>query len=55
MTFKEEKSWFNDVLKAIRKKEKVMIVAEIDGVIVGSCEVTRDIFDVSRHVGTLSI
>jgi RimJ/RimL family protein N-acetyltransferase len=55
VTFKEEKEWLVNVLKSIRKKERIMIVVEVDGVVVGSCEVIKDTYDVSRHVGTLGI
>jgi len=55
VTLREEKRWLADALSSIRKKEKIMIIAEVDGVLVGSCEVTQDSYDVSRHVGTLGI
>ncbi len=55
MSLKQEKIWLNSTLESIKKREKVMIIAELDGVCVGSCEITRDSFDVSRHVGTLGI
>jgi hypothetical protein len=31
VTLKEEKAWLDSVLRSIRKKEKVMIVVEVDG------------------------
>lgn len=55
VTYKEEKAWLSDILKSIRKKESVVVVAELNGSYVGSCQVIRDSFDVSRHVGTLGI
>lgn len=55
VTMKQEEMWLKNTLELIKKKEKIMIVAEIDGVCVGSCEITRDPYDVSRHVGTLGI
>ena len=55
MTLSKEKAWLDQTLELIRKKEKIMIVAELDGVCVGSCEITKDQYDVSRHVGTLGI
>jgi RimJ/RimL family protein N-acetyltransferase len=55
VTSSEEKKWLADALSSIRKKEKIMITVEVDGIIVGSCEVTQDSYDVSRHVGTLGI
>jgi RimJ/RimL family protein N-acetyltransferase len=55
VNYKQEKIWLTDVLKSIRKNESIMIVAQVDGDVVGSCQVTRDIFDVSRHVGTLGV
>ena len=55
VTLKEEKVWLKKSLELIRKKNKVLLVAELDGIIVGSCEITRDTYDVSQHVGTLGI
>lgn len=55
VTIKEEKLWLRNSLMSIKNKEKVIIIAEMGGVCVGSCEVARDNYDVSRHVGTLGI
>lgn len=55
VTLGEEKRWLANTLKSIRKKEKIMIIVEADGILVGSCEVTQDSYDVSRHVGTLGV
>lgn len=55
VTYKEEKAWLANLLKSIRRKEAVMVVAEIDGVYAGGCQVIRDNFDVSRHVGMLGV
>lgn len=55
MTLKQEKIWLDSTISSIKKKEKIMIIAELDGICVGSCEITRDQYDVSRHVGTLGI
>jgi RimJ/RimL family protein N-acetyltransferase len=55
VTLREEKKWLADALSSIRKKEKIMIIVKVGGVLVGSCEVTQDSYDVSRHVGTLGI
>lgn len=55
VTFQEERAWLEDTIKSIKEKNKVILIAEIDGKIVGSCEITRDPYDVSRHVGTLGI
>ncbi|RJQ25799.1 N-acetyltransferase [Candidatus Parcubacteria bacterium] len=55
VTPREEKKWLANALSSIRKKEKIMIIVEVNGIIVGSCEVTQDSYDVSRHVGTLGI
>ena len=51
----EEKKWLMQVMDAIKRKEKVMLLAEMDGKVIGGCEVSRDSFDVSRHVGTLGV
>lgn len=55
MSLKQEKIWLDSTLQSIKKREKIVIIGELDGVCVGSCEITRDTFDVSRHVGTLGI
>ncbi len=55
VTLRQEKRWLADTLRSIRKKEKIMIVAEVDGALVGSCEVAKDTYDVSRHVGMLGV
>lgn len=55
VSYKQEKIWLSNVLKSIRKNETIMVVVEMDGVVVGSCQITKDPFDVSRHVGTLGV
>lgn len=55
-TRKKEKKWLEDQLKAIRKKNLVMVVAEIDGKIVGNCEIRRRaVYRRVRHIGTVGI
>lgn len=55
VTIQEEKLWLKNSITSIKNKEKIIILAEMDGICVGSCEVTKDTYDVSRHVGTLGI
>lgn len=55
VTLEQEKAWLADVIRSIHAKNKIMILAELDDKIVGSCEITRDPYDVSRHVGTLGV
>jgi len=55
VTLFQERAWLKNTIKSIQNKEKLMILAEMDGKIIGSCEITRDPYDVSRHVGTLGI
>jgi len=55
VTLSQERAWLKNTIKSIQNKEKLMILAEMDGKIIGSCEITRDPYDVSRHVGTLGI
>lgn len=55
VTIQQEKAWLVNAIRSIRAKTKVILVAEIDGMVVGSCEITQDPYDVSRHVGTLGI
>jgi RimJ/RimL family protein N-acetyltransferase len=55
-TRNKEKKWLEDQLKAIRKKNLVMIVAEVDGKIVGNCEIRRRAaYKRVRHIGTFGI
>lgn len=55
VTIQQEKAWLDDAIKSIKEKNKVIIIAEMDGKIIGSCDITRDPYDVSRHVGTLGV
>lgn len=55
VTIQQERRWLVDSLKSIQDKNKIIILAELDGKLVGSCEITRDNYDVSKHVGTLGI
>lgn len=55
VTIQEERRWLKNSITAIKNKEKIIVLAEMDGVCVGSCEITKDPYDVSRHVGTLGI
>lgn len=55
VTIQEEKFWLKNSITSIKNKEKIIILAEMDGICVGSCEITKDSYDVSRHVGTLGI
>jgi RimJ/RimL family protein N-acetyltransferase len=55
VTVQEERHWLKNSITSIKNKEKIIILAELDGVCVGSCEITRDTYDVSRHVGTLGV
>lgn len=55
VTIQEEKLWLKDSITSIKNKEKIIILAEMDNVCVGSCEITKDTYDVSRHVGILGI
>ena len=55
VTISEEKLWLKNSIKSIKAKEKIIILAELDGICVGSCEIVKDPYDVSRHVGTLGI
>jgi RimJ/RimL family protein N-acetyltransferase len=41
LTLKQEEAWLKERLDEIRKKKTVMLVAEVDGKIVGNCHVSR--------------
>ena len=55
VTLRKEREWLSESLQSIRKKCKILILAELEGKIVGSCEISRDKYEVSQHVGTLGI
>ena len=41
VTLKQEEAWLKARLEEIRKRSVVMLVAEVDGRIVGNCHVSR--------------
>ncbi len=51
---KEEKKWLREVLKKIKEKKAVMLVAEVNGKVVGNCSINKGKYSKS-HVGTLGI
>ena len=53
-TLQEEAVWFASVYKSILDKERIMLVAEVDGKVVGACEVSRG-GSQQGHVGILGI
>lgn len=55
-TMKEERKWFQSVTKRIKQGNLVMVVAEVDGRVVGWCEVSREHPKTPRaHRGELGI
>lgn len=55
-TMKEERKWFEGVMKRIRKGDTVMAVAEADGRAIGWCEVSRELPKTAiNHRATLGI
>ena len=44
ITPKKEKEWVRNLIKGIRKGEKISIVAEVNGEVVGHCLVTKKSF-----------
>jgi len=53
-SLKEEKRWVEDVLKGMRKGKKVVIVAELDGKIIGNFIIHQST-ERSPHVGEFGI
>jgi RimJ/RimL family protein N-acetyltransferase len=54
-TIREQKDRIAEYLALEKRKEGIMLLAETDGVCVGFCEILRDHYDVSRHVGMLAV
>lgn len=48
-TLKEERNWLKNCLKEIKKKAKVMVFAEVDGKVMGSCDVNRNMQPKLNH------
>lgn len=54
-TLKEQKKRIVQSMALQKRRELILLLAEIDGRCVGFCEILRDHYDVSRHVGTLTV
>lgn len=55
-TIKKERKWLDEQLKAIRRRNAVMIVAEVDGKIAGNCQIRRRAaYKRVRHTGTVGV
>jgi RimJ/RimL family protein N-acetyltransferase len=54
-TLREEKRRIVQSISSQKRREQMLLLAEIGGRCVGFCEVMRDHYDVSRHVGTLAV
>lgn len=54
VTLKKEIEWLDKLLESINKKEKIMLIAEVDGKLVGNSEAGKGIGR-SSHVSTFGI
>jgi RimJ/RimL family protein N-acetyltransferase len=54
-TLGEQKRRIVQSISLQKRREMMLLLAEIDGRCVGFCEILRDNYDVSRHVGTLAV
>lgn len=54
MTYATEKKYVRDSLTLVRKKRKIHLIAEVDGVIVGSAEIRRG-EKRKHHIGEIGI
>ncbi len=55
-TFEEEAAWFANLLKEAQRGRAIASVAEVDGKVVGMCNIiTKNSQDERRHVGTIGI
>ena len=54
MTYAAEKKYVTDSLTLVRKKEKIHLIAEVDGVIAGSAEIRRG-EKRKHHIGEIGI
>ncbi|MDE1855219.1 MAG: N-acetyltransferase [Candidatus Micrarchaeota archaeon] len=54
-TLKKERKWLNELLKKIKKGKAVVTVAEVDGHVVGMCDITSESSPEAKHTGTLGI
>lgn len=55
VTAKGQRMMLSKSLKAAARGDAAAAVVDLGGVCVGMCQVTRDAYDVSRHVGTLTV
>src|SRR3989344_3362593 len=54
VSMKEEREWLRGILKSIRKRECVFLIAEVDGEFAGSAQIVKSKFAMS-HVGVFGI
>lgn len=55
-TMKEEIKWFNDLLKEVKRGNSIASIAEVDGRVIGLCEIRPFLNRVEhKHIGTLGI
>jgi RimJ/RimL family protein N-acetyltransferase len=55
VTLQEEVKWLREVLRQVRKAEKIHIIVEMNGKIVGSSEAKPDVMDARRHTAGIAI
>lgn len=54
-SYKDELGWFRSLLRKVREGRAIASVAEVDGKVVGICEVSYDQGKENEHIGDLGI
>lgn len=55
VTLKEEKKWLLDTLKKMKKKDKIMLLIEVNKKIIGAADIDRHKEDTTQHRATFGI
>jgi RimJ/RimL family protein N-acetyltransferase len=55
LTRDQEKGWLREIVRGVARKEVVSVVALVDGLLVGHCDVHRRKFRDDRHTGVFGI
>jgi len=55
VTLEEEAEWLNGALSQMEQGEKIYVVAETDGKVIGNSEIGRRLYGYDSHVGVMGI
>jgi len=51
----DTKKWISKTLDSLKEKKLVIVSAEVDGRLVGNCDITKEELEVKKHTGHLGV